>query len=66
MLDLDLTAAGHSRSKQMPPNERPYDFISIINSNSAVILNRFGDSAIEKLCPGLTFQGHSKKDNGAK
>ena len=24
MLDLDLTSAGHSRSKQMPPNERPY------------------------------------------
>ena len=24
MLDLDFTSPGHSRSKQMSPNERPY------------------------------------------
>ena len=96
MFDLDLTSPGHSRSKQMSPNERPsypslikhlavsarvsklrpseiyltsisslratlgqrqwcqmnliYDFLSIINSNSVVILNRFGDTGHWKLC----------------
>ena len=32
MLDLDLTSPGHSRSKQMSPNERPY-IISYPSSN---------------------------------
>ena len=41
MLDLDLTSPGHSRSKQMPPNERPYDFLSAIK-------NKFG-----RVCKGF-------------
>ena len=41
MHDLDLTSPGHSRSKQMPPNERPYDFLSII-------YNKFG-----RICKGF-------------
>ena len=110
MLDLELTSPGHSRSKQMSPNERPYmpfypsliinlavsarvsklrpseicltwidpsrslkvkdngaiwnlrhDFLSIIKSNSVVILNRFGDIGHWKpVWPGSTFQGHSR------
>ena len=38
-----LTFPGQSRSKTMAQNEPSYDFLSIINSNSVVILNRFGD-----------------------
>ena len=113
MLDLDLTSPGHSRSKQMPPNERPYmtsnpsliihlavsarvtklrpseicltsiwpfkvtqgqrqcrqmkphiyDFLCIINSNSVVILNRFGDIGHWK---PVTSIDHWRSDNGAK
>ena len=38
-----------------------YHFLSIINSNSVVILNRFGDIGHWKpVWPGLTFQGPSR------
>ena len=37
-----------------------YDFLSIFNSNSVVILNRYGDIGHWKpVLPGLIFQGHS-------
>ena len=41
MLVLDLTSPGHSRSKQMPPNERPYDFLSIFRSKFGGICKGF-------------------------
>ena len=46
----------------MAPNETSYmTFLSITNSNSVVILNRFGDIGQSKpVGPGLTFQGHSR------
>ena len=40
---------------------KPHDFLSIINSNSVVILKGFGDiDRWKPVWPGLTFQGHSR------
>ena len=52
MLDLQLTSPSHSRSKQMSPNERPYNFLSIINNKFSRICKGYQVTA---LC-----QGHSK------
>ena len=58
-----LTIGGSDNSAR--PNVRGwnlmYDFLSITNSNSVVILNKFGDIGHWKpVWPGLTFQGHSR------
>ena len=60
MSDLDLTSPGHSRSKQMPPNERPY-----MTSYPSLIINLAVSARGSKLrpseiCLDLTFPGESR------
>ena len=62
MLDLDLASAGHSRSKQMSSNERPY-----MTSYPSLLINLAVSARVSKLGPSeicvasiLTSPGHSR------
>ena len=63
MLDIDLTSPGHSRSKQMSPNERPYDFLSVINNTFGRICKGFQITCVTWIDLLMSLK---VKDNGAK